>query len=477
MFSFKTTPYAHQLEAFERSRDMRAFALFMEMGTGKSKVVIDTATYLYDKGEVNAVLIFGNKGSYRNWVDTELPVHMPDGVPYMSTYWDASAPKDLRDSYPRLLKAYDGVLKIFVMNIEALAHKRSFDIAYEFARQHDTLLVVDESTTVKNPQAKRTKAAIKLASVCKYRRIMTGLPITNNPLDLYAQCEVLGPGLLGFRSYFAFRACYADMVQISAGQRAFKKVTGYKNLDNLTRSIQAWSYRVLKDDCLDLPPKVYQTHTVELTNEQQALYDKLREDSLVELGSALVTTPLVITKLLRLHQLVCGHLSDDTGQYHPIANNRMGALMDVLTETGGKSIIWATYRHDIWEIQAALAKEYGPESVVSYYGSTDTEDRSEAVRRFQDPKDSCRFFVSNQATGGFGVTLTQASTVIYYSNNYNLELRLQSEDRAHRIGQTRSVTYVDLVSPRTVDEKIIRALRAKRQIATSVLGDAWREWI
>jgi hypothetical protein len=365
MYAMKTKPFQHQLTAFERSKDMAAFALFMEMGTGKTKVAIDTAGHLFTEQKIDALLVIGNKGSYRNWVDNEIPAHLPGDIPRYVTYWDSAASKPLQETYEDIMRPGGYFLRVLVMNVESLAFKRSFALAEKFCKAFATMLVVDESTTVKNPGAARSKVAAKLGALCRYRRIMTGEPITNSPLDLYAQCEVLGQGLLGFRSYYAFRAVYADMVQISAGQRAFKKIVGYKNLDNLTRSIQAWSYRVKKEDCLDLPPKVYLTHTVELTDEQRALYDRLREDALAELNGELVTAPLVITKLLRLHQVVCGHLTDDTGTVHDVKNNRLDALLDVVEETAGKVIIWATYRRDITAIHDALAKAYGLEAVVT----------------------------------------------------------------------------------------------------------------
>jgi SNF2 family DNA or RNA helicase len=215
---------------------------------------------------------------------------------------------------------------------------------------------------------------------------------------------------------------------------------------------------------------------VELTDEQKKHYKSLKERAMAELDGQLVSAPIVLTKLLRLHQLVCGSLTTDDGEVIPVESNRMKALMEVLDEASGKVIIWANYRFDIKAIEAQLQEEYGKKSVVSYYGDTSNEDRQEAVRRFQTDPD-CRFFVGNPQTGGFGITLTAATTVVYYSNSYNLEHRLQSEDRAHRIGQKNAVTYVDLICRKSVDEKIVKALRDKKQLSAQVLGDAWKEWL
>jgi SNF2 family DNA or RNA helicase len=337
-------------------------------------------------------------------------------------------------------------------------------------------MVIDESTTIKNRDAKRTKAAFKIGKTARYKRILTGSPITNNPLDLFSQAWFLSPHLLGCTSFFTFRAKYAEMVKITAGNRAFTKVKGFKNLDELTKSIKTWSSRRTKDECLDLPDKIYQYYEVELTDEQKKHYKSLKEKAMAELDGQLVSAPIVLTKLLRLHQLVCGSLTTDDGEVIPVDNNRMKALLEVLDEASGKVIIWANYRSDIQAIEEKLNEEYGKKAVVTYYGATSSEDRQEAVRRFQTDPD-CLYFVSNPHVGGFGITLTEARNVVYYSNSYNLEHRLQSEDRAHRIGQKNAVTYVDLVCRKTVDEKIIKALRDKKMLSAQVLGDEWKEWL
>lgn len=474
-YKYKTKPFVHQDEDFKRSRDMDEFALFWEMGLGKTKTAIDTAAWLYARGKIEAVLILGNKGSYRNWVIKELPEHMPDYVQWVGTYWDSAANTELKKSYDMLLMPMEP-LKIFVMNIEALAFERSYKVAESFVNCHRTMMIVDESTTIKNRDAKRTKACLKISRKAHYRRILTGSPVTNNPLDLYSQANFLNPHLLGFSSYYTFRAKYAEMVKITAGNRAFTKIKGYKNLDELTKSIQHWSSRRTKDECLDLPEKIYQFYEVELTDDQKKHYKSLKEKAMAELDGKLVSAPIILTKLLRLHQLICGHLTTDDGKVVPVDNNRIKALMEVLDEASGKVIIWANYRSDIKVIEDVLTEEYGKKAVVSYFGDTSNEDRQEAVRRFQsDPE--CRYFVGNAQTGGFGLTLTAATNVVYYSNSYNLEHRLQSEDRAHRIGQKHAVTYVDLICRKSVDEKIVKALREKRQLSAQVLGDEWKDWL
>ena len=337
-------------------------------------------------------------------------------------------------------------------------------------------MAIDESTTIKTPTAKRTKNIIGLGKYSKYRRIMTGSPVTKNPLDLYTQCEFLDPYLLDFTSYYAFRNRYAEMKTMHLRGRSIQVVDEFKNLGELSESLKGFSYRVLKEDCLDLPSKVFTKRHIVLTGEQRKIYDQMKKAAMAVLNGKVTTTMTVLTQLMRLHQITCGHFTADDGSVQLVENNRIKELMNVLEETEGKAIIWANYQRDVTQIIKAVSDEYGPGSVVDYYGLTPQEERQENIKRFQNG-DECRFIVGTTQTGGYGITLTKANTVIYYSNGYDLEKRLQSEDRAHRIGQTKSVTYVDLIAEDTVDEKIVKALRDKINIASEVLGEELKAWI
>jgi SNF2 family DNA or RNA helicase len=262
------------------------------------------------------------------------------------------------------------------------------------------------------------------------------------------------------------------------GHRSFQQITGYRRLDELNAKLDTFSNRILKEDCLDLPAKVYVRRNVELTPEQAKLYTQMKKLALAKMESGeLATTQSVLTQIMRLQQICCGFLQPDDGEIEPVPNNRMSELMDVVDEVQGKAIIWASYTHDIQQIADALRDRFGAESVATYYGATPQEERQEIVTRFQDKHGPLRFFVGQPRTGGYGITLTAANTVIYYSNSYDLEIRLQSEDRAHRIGQKNNVTYIDLVSPDTIDEKILQALRDKINLANEVLGDKARDWL
>lgn len=479
-FPFKVKPFDHQLRAFLLSRDEEKFALFCEMGTGKTKIVIDTTAYLYDKGEINALFVLANKGSYRNWVRTEVPIHMASHIDYYMTYWDAGADPGLRNTYDYLMTPMDK-LKIFVMNIEALSYDRGIRMAKRFVDTHKVLMCIDESTTIKNRSAIRTKNAIAIGKRVIYKRIMTGMPITKNPMDLFSQCNFLGPELLGYASFYSFQAHYADLKDQTVGfgknMRRYKMVTGFKHLDELQDVVKEFSFRIRKDECLDLPPKLYQMVEVELTDNQQKVYNDLVKKSIAEIeGIGTISAAEALTKLVRLHQVVCGTIVTDDGDEIALEDNRLPALMSLLEETDGKVIIWATYRRDIRRIAKAIEKEYGEESVATYFGDTSSDAREEARLQFNESDSNLRFLVANPAVGGFGTTLldkseSESQIVIYYSNSYNLEFRMQSEDRSHRIGQTKNVTYIDLVSPNTVDEKIIDSLRNKRSISAIVMGD------
>ena len=475
-YKFKTEPYAHQLKALGASHNRENYALFMEMGTGKSKVLVDNIAMLYDKGKINAALIVAPKGVYRNWERQEIPIHMPDHIVHNVVTWSPVTTKKQQKENVKLFK-HGEQLTIFLMNIEAFSTKKGLDIAQRFLLAHQTLMAIDESTTIKSPTARRTKNVLKLRNYAKYRRILTGSPVTKSPLDLYTQCYFLDPYYLDFSSYYTFRNRYASMIDRNVGSHSFKLVTGYVRLDELNDKLNKFSYRVLKEDCLDLPDKVYMKRFVAMTPEQTKLYEEMKKHALAELDGKMTSAASALAQMVRLHQITCGHLATDDGEVTQVKNNRIDELLDVIEEVNGKVIIWAIYRHDIRQIENTLAEKYGKDSVKSFYGDTADSDRQDIVNAFQDRESNLRFFVGNPRTGGYGLTLTASHTVVYYSNSYDLEIRLQSEDRAHRIGQKEKVTYVDLISEKTIDEFIVKNLRAKINLATKVLGEDLKKWL
>jgi len=475
-YKFKTKPFAHQLRALEMSWDKKVFAYFMEMGVGKSKVLIDNISMLYDKGNINGVLIVAPKGVYKNWFDSEIPTHMSDHVEKKVVLWEANITKSKQRELDILFKT-DEDLHILIMNVEAFSTKKGTQFAQKFLSCHKTLMAIDESTTIKSPTAARTKSIIDLGKEVKYKRILTGSPVTKSPLDLFTQCYFLDPWLLEQQSYYSFKTRYAITRKINVGPRSVEIVVGYKNLGELSDKLKTFSYRVLKDDCLDLPEKTFMKRIIKLSPEQQKVYNQMKQMALAELNGKLVTTASVLTQLMRLHQITCGHFKADDGSVQLLNNERIDELLNILNEVEGKAIIWAHYRHDIEVIVGHIKKEYGDNSVMTYYGDTSTDDRQTSIKNIQDPNSPVRFLVGTPQTGGYGITLTGASTMIYYSNGYDLEKRQQSEARIDRIGQTKNMTYIDIIAENTVDEKIVDALRKKVNIASKVMGEELKDWI
>jgi len=472
-YKYKSKPFAHQKKALEMSWDKEVFAYFMEMGTGKSKVLIDNIAMLYNAGKINGALIVAPKGVYKNWFDQEIPNHMPDYIEKKVSLWRT------KPNAPDLKPMFDvgAELHILIMNVEAFSTKKGVEFAAKFLASHKTLMGVDESTTIKNPSAKRTQSILKLSKHTKYRRILTGSPVTKSPLDLYSQCQFLDPFLLDQSSYYVFRTRYAICRKINVSGRSVEIVVGYRNLAELSEKLKPFSYRVLKDDCLDLPKKTFVKRTVELTDEQKKLYKQMKEEAIAFLNGKMVTSATVITQLMRLHQITCGHFTSNDGKVQDVKSNRIGQLIDLLEEMEGKAVIWAHYRYDIKKIVEAISKKYGDNAVVTYYGDTSTDDRQKAIKKIQDPESPVRFIVGTPQTGGYGITLTGASTMIYYSNGYDLEKRMQSEARIDRIGQEKPMTYIDLIAEDTIDTKIVTSLRNKVNIASEIMGEDLKAWI
>jgi SNF2 family DNA or RNA helicase len=483
----KSTPYQHQIDCFNVSKDRKSFAIFSDMGTGKCLMCLMTAAYLYLTGKIKRLLIVAPKGCYRTWVEDEVPKHLQENLPYKLAYWSSYSTKDDKKQL-LALEAPGEALRILVVNVEACNTERAVDFMVDFMKKQATMLVVDESTVLKNPQAKRTKIMVNVGKFAEYRRICTGNPIPNGPLDLYMQTEFLQKNLLGYTNYFAFRNRFAVMQDQKFGQQSFKRVVGYRDLDALKALMRKFSFIIKKADCLDLPPKVYQVVDVGMGPRQTEAYNKMVQDAYIQLeGGNQVTAQMVITQLLRLHQIACGFLKPDYMDEVPFGepNDRLETLLGLLDQAPGKVIIWANYRYNVKQIIAAISEKYGKDSVVSYFGDTGDDDRKYAKQAFQDPDSPVKYMVSNPDTGRFGNTWTQGTTVIYYSNSYNLESREQSEDRAHRIGQQGaihipgqdpSVLYIDIQVRGTVDERIIKVLKAKKKLTDEIVESNWR-WL
>ncbi len=475
-YKFKTKPYAHQIKALELSWDKPYYAYFMEMGTGKSKVLIDNIAILYDEGKINGVLIISPKGVYKNWHDGEIPTHLPNHIDQTSVLWQAMINQKQQKELDKLFTTGED-LHILNMNVEALSTKKGVEFAAKFLRCHRTMMAIDESTTIKNPDAKRTKHICSLGEFAAYKRILTGSPVTKSPLDLYKQCEFLKKELLGHTSYYTFRTRYAVMKTANFGGKSVQIVTGYQHLPELSEKLKLFSYRVLKEDCLDLPPKTFVKRLVTLTPDQKKLYLQMKNLALAQMDGKMMTTATVMTQLMRLQQITCGHFTADDGTTQDVDSNRLPELMNVLEETEGKVVIWAHWQRDVNRIIREVSKKFGENSFVDYYGLTPMGDRQSNINKFQDPNSPVRFFIGTTQTGGYGITLTAASTMVYYSNGYDLEKRQQSEARIDRIGQHYPMTYIDIYCEDTVDARIVKALKKKVNIASQIMGEELKDWI
>jgi len=478
-YEFKTIPFAHQKDVLVSSWDKVNWALFLEMGTGKSKVAIDNAGLLFEIDKIDTMIVLAPKGVYRNWARLEIPAHLPDRIERDIVVWSPSPKSKEKSALKAFALPHEGDdLRILVMNIEALSTVKGQRYLAAVLKMSKAFLALDESTAIKNPKAKRTKAILKMSPLAKYRRILTGFPVTQSPMDLWSQCHFLDNRLLGEcgDNFFQFQYRYAVMKRQTFGAHSFNRVVGYRNLDQLSELLKEFSSRILKSECLDLPEKMYIQRYVTLTPDQKRIYTEVKEFALAILDEdTFMTAPNAMTQLLRLQQILSGHTKPDDGSLVEIPDNRLKELLDCLDEIEGKVIIWSRFRYDMKRITEALSKTYGSSSTVTYYGDTTDEERTTAIERFQEG--SARFFVGNPQTGGYGITLTAATTVIYFANSFDLAVRMQSEDRAHRIGQKNNVTYIDLIAEGTIDEKIVKALRSKMDIASTVMGEELRQWL
>lgn len=477
-FEFKLKPFEHQDNYLRAAFRKRVDAILFDMGLGKTKVTLDTAAMLAYMGKIDGLIVFAPKGVYANWETTELPKHMSPSVKYKAVLWKGlSSKKNVSELVP-IMKHEDDVLHIFIVNYDAVITEKGRYTIDAFMNGHKSVMVVcDESTKLKNPQAKRTKELIKIGSRATCKRILTGSPITKSPLDFYSQALFLGKECLGFSNFYAFRNRYAVLKDITTfGGASFKQVVGFQNLEELSDKIETFSHRIMKEECLDLPDKTYLTRMFDLSDEQKQYYNELADTMMLDLADDMVSVTIALTKLLRLRQICCGYCPTDQGEMLQIANKRLDTLMECIEEIDGKIIIWAYFIPDIEKIAAALEKEYGKGSVVTYYGATSLEDRTANINKFEnDPR--CRFFVANPKVGGMGITLNAAKYAIFYNADYNLEDRMQAEARNYRIGQKEHIFYIDIVARNTVEEGIIESLVNKYELATEVLRDKLLEWL
>lgn len=477
-------PREHQKKALAKAHGRQAFFYMLEMGTGKSKIALDETLQLAAEGQIDRALIVAGTGSYADWFYKHLPENVPSDLPVVAHLWRGGHTKKERDAL-KFLTYGAPVLRVLIMNIEALgASRTAATVATNFVQGGPAMVICDESTKIRNEKAARTKVMIALGAHAEYCRALTGLPTPKNPLDLWGQMRFLGLSSVLGHTWFAFRARYCLLVSQSfqaRGQpagtvRSAMKVVGYRDLDRLTQRMEPHSFRALKAECLDLPPKIYERAETSMTPEQAAAYRSMRQTAMAELESgAFASARNAMARLMRMHQITCGFLVDEAGERHELPCGKLPILLDTVEEMTGPVVIWCAYQHDVLRVTSTLRAAYPAASIAQYYGPTGTAERSAILEQFQAGQTD--YFVGTVQTGGFGITLTASSNVIYYSNTFDLEHRLQSEDRTHRDGQHHPVNYVDLVTPGTVEDRILKTLREKKNVADAVMGDGMREWL
>ncbi len=482
---FKFPPYEHQRKALVMGRDQAAFAYLMDQGTGKTKVILDDAAYNFRAGNIDAVLVFSPNSVKTNWVNTEtdddeVNKHMAPDIPYVAAAYFANPSSEQQkdwEFFARHMNRKDYLL-VLSMNIEGIWTNKALAIAKDFLKRRRVMMVVDESTRIGNRTSKRTKTALMLRKLAPYARIASGTPVIKSPLKAYSQFGFLDPNILGISTFAEFQGRYAVM---NPNER--NMAVRFTNTAELGDKIAGVSYRVMKTECLDLPPKVYQKRNIYMGAEQALWYKKMRDDSLVILSREhRVEAPTVLSQLLRLQQITAGYLPqiNEFGEQTGIAKigdgppPKIQEAMQIIEETEGKVIVWCKFKFEIKEMYDAC--QAAKVEAVTFSGDTSEADRLRHRARFQEDR-SLKVFIGQVRTGGIGITLHAAATVIYLSNTFSTEDRVQSEDRAHRIGQTESVNYYDLICPNTVDVRILKVLRDNKRLSDEIMRDGYQTWI
>ena len=465
-----------QRRALSKMAGKEVFALMMAMRTGKSATVLADFGQLEMDDEATDLLVISKAGVYRTW-ETAAEEHLATSLlGRLDVYaWRSGASMAEKLDRQGFLKAKGP--RMLLMNCEALslvgdARRFTLDFLASSARPY---VVVDESTIIKN-KSKRTKFINGFVRpLARYRRILSGLPTPRSPLDMFYQFEFLDWRILGHRSYYTFRNRYAIVQRQVFGGRSVDIVVGFhKGTEEELRALtEPHSFRVQFRPEVD---STWSSREVSLTPDQVKAYNELKQYSTTRLANeSHVTASVVIAQIMRMHQVLCGHVRDEEGKLHRLPENRTSALLEELEEYSGKAVVWFTYTENLERAADALRKEYGRESVAMFYGGN-TSTREQDERRFKTDA-ACRWMLATAGSGGMGRTWDVADRVVYFSNSDNLEHREQSEQRPLHVDKRRGVDYVDLIVPNTVDVKILRALRKKINMASAINGDNYKEWL
>lgn len=496
MYVEKTTSLRHQRDAFEFSKDLEIYALFWEQGVGKTKPTIDKFGHLYCTGKVQGLFVVAPSNVAPNWVNDELPKHLPEMFLLKSFIhlFQSSKFKLKRSERERKeLLAHKGPV-VLVMSFDAMRTKHGKAFARRFMLKFKCFGVVDESQRIKKPRGKTAVTVVTSGRYMPYKTLLSGTPVTNGILDLYMQFRFLDEtfwerrGLepyAVFKKHFAIYRTRAEALEEDGWDPGYDQFLGPKNVEEMTNYIKLIGHRLTKDSAgIVLPPKVYTKRYFDLTPDQMRMYVELEEDLITyfpRLDDADEEQVIeVLDKLtlgMRHAQITCGYAATEAGE--PVQmigdkNPRLECFKETFEDmSNGKSIVWCRFNTDVDLIMQTLT-DMGRKP-VRYDGKVSTDERERNKREFQEG--DATDFVAKQQSAAAGVTLHAAKFVHYYSQSYNWEHRAQSEDRAHRIGLKHSVLYVDYVANGTIDNKIIRALRKNHQFSQQLLGDTPTEWI
>lgn len=467
-YPFRTTPYAHQQRIFMASRDDRNAAYFMEMRTGKTKLTLDVASWLWARNEIDAVLVIAPNGVHATW-PAQVEEHVPREVPTSVAIY-RSTMQPLRRLELMLMRTPES-LRIVAMNCEALAHKSGYDAAACFLEGQRVLLVVDESHKFKTPRASRTKALWKLADLAAYRRILTGTELTQGYQDLYAQYRILDRDLTGCRTYTEFKQEYCLL-----GGFENRQIVGYRNTDKLLAKVARSTWSVSLSDCEDMPTHAWVEVPVEMSVEQRTAYNQLVRDYTVQLDSGnSYEIDLGLTRLGKLLEIISGFIRPAEGGVQLYPCPRLGLTVELVEQARGKVLIWTAFQMDVIRLRETLDKAL-IKSATYYGGISDEECQEELSRWRKDP--SCKVLILSLSKGAEGLMLAEASTAIYYSRNFKYDHRMQSAKRNILWGNTAPRTYYDLVAPHTIDTRVLKALSQKGGIAAEVRSaDVFRAWL
>ncbi len=459
----KVSPYEHQLKGYNlacrsigiigNNRVSPGFALLMEMGTGKTVTSIAIVGKAYLTGKIKRLLILAPKSIVAVWEDE------------FSKFAD----------FTYSLSVLTGTLAKKVEQLKTIPHKGlevavvNYDsvslIEKELTAWYPDFLICDESSKIKNPTAKMSKATYRVAKVCKYRLILTGTPIQNNPLDFFSQYKVLDDSIFG-KSFYAFKNEYAVL-------GTYNQPIGWRKLPELVKKAHSIAFRVTKTEALDLPDTIDEIRPIALEDKAQKLYKAFVKESYMELSKGEVTATNILTRLLRLQQITGGFIRPDeeSERYEQISSAKLNALEDIIDTAiseNKKLVVIARFIPEIREICKMLDKK----KIKYGHICGEVKDRAAEVDAFQNNPD-CMVFVGQLQTVSMGLTLTAASTMVFYSLSYNFADYSQAKARIHRIGQKNNCLYIHLVVKNTVDETVLKALEQKENIATKIVDD-WR---